>query len=178
MTLPIVLVALGFWAVIFIDYRKRPWRRLLLPIEGPLKLVFVIYAGSTAFGVAAAARIVQGPLFFHNILFDDDFFLRSSFNDLWDTLFTEEEVFVVDEDENGGDITVDKKFWEKGLTQLLLVCTCNTYPTKTCSVLSLSFLPLLGLQLVFFLRVPPFFFNMLIFLHSHARLSVCLSRTI
>lgn len=123
MTLPIVLVALGFWAIIFVDYRAHPWRRLLLPVEGPLKLLLVVYAGTTSFGWYAASNIVKVPLAITEKILDPDDGLGPStfFANLYKTLFKDTEKDEVGASEDGGAEFVHKRFWERGLTQLLLV---------------------------------------------------------
>lgn len=58
MVLPIMIVVFSFWAFIFIDYKKQTWRILFLPVDGVVKLAFVVYASFTSFAWLAFKNVI------------------------------------------------------------------------------------------------------------------------
>lgn len=134
MTLPILLVQLSFWAIIFIDYKKQSWRCILLPIEGPLKLVLVLYASFTSFAWMSAKATMGKTYLLHRLIakgkkMDDGTYtetrLTKKFKSFSHYLYYKEETEKGTEivDEEVVEDEFETKFYQRGLTNLLIVST-------------------------------------------------------
>ena len=133
MSLPIVMVLLSFWAIVFIDYKHKKWRYIPLPIDGPLKLVLLIYASLTAFSWGTATVTTRATYVMHRFIASKNSLTRF-FSKLYkqayvDTKATIKTKLVGNRPE---EVTVTSKFYHGGLTNLLLV-SCKP-GWRACSV--------------------------------------------
>ena len=124
LSLPIVIVLLSFWALVFIDYKKSTWRYILLPIEGPLKLLLLLCASFTAFAWVSATVTMKVPYAIHRLVTSENR-LTNWFSELYKKAYVNTTVQTKMKRKRKGrgveEQKVTTKYYHDGLTNLLAV---------------------------------------------------------